>query len=87
MEAAYRKYPNPYSSSVHSLDTLERSVTAAPGETVGTRLLSRRLFCTKWSIPSFITRVKCVYLRRGERGLLVLSQYYLMGKDLHVVWK
>ncbi|XP_064393903.1 PRELI domain containing protein 3A-like [Halichondria panicea] len=57
VEAAYRKYPNPYSSSVHSLDTLERSVTAAPGEAVGTRILSRRLFCTRWNIPSFITRM------------------------------
>lgn len=50
VEAAYRKYPNPYSSHIHSLDTLQRRVT-------GRKIYSHRLFCTMWSIPSLVIKV------------------------------
>lgn len=50
VEAAYRKYPNPHTTSVDSLDTLERSSVLG-------RLYSHRIFCTKWSIPSFVHKI------------------------------
>lgn len=50
VEAAYRKYPNPYSSHVHSLDTAQRRVT-------GSLLYSCRLFCTMWNIPTLVRKV------------------------------
>lgn len=52
MEAAFRKYPNPYSAHVHSLDTIQRRVSAS-----GRRLYSHRLFCTMWNIPTIVLKV------------------------------
>ncbi len=52
-EAAYRKYPNPHSSHVHSLDTLQRRVA-------GRTIYSHRLFCANWSIPNLVLKVKYV---------------------------
>lgn len=50
VEAAYRKYPNPHSSHVHSLDTLQRRLA-------GRTLYSHRLFCATWSIPNLVLKV------------------------------
>ena len=50
VEAAYRKYPNPHSTSVKSLDTLERRATLKT-------LYSHRFFCTMWSIPDLALKV------------------------------
>ena len=50
VEAAYRKYPNPYSTSIKSLDTLERSCSPH-------QVYSHRLFSTMWSIPSIVQNV------------------------------
>jgi len=56
-KAAYRKYPNPNSSHVHSLDTVGRSVE-------GNRILSYRFFCTIWSgLPSFVMKVGTIRVR------------------------
>lgn len=51
VEAAYRKYPNPHSPQVHSLDTVERRAS-------GRRLYSHRLFCTLWNIPTLVLKVR-----------------------------
>lgn len=50
-EAAFRKYPNPHSGNVHTLDTIERRVTAT-GE-----LFSHRIFGTLWNIPTIALNV------------------------------
>lgn len=50
VKAAYRKYPNPYSTSVKTLDTLERNST--PDE-----VYSHRLFSTMWNLPSMVINV------------------------------
>lgn len=49
VEAAFRKYPNPYSSHVHSLDTIQRRVS-------GSKIYSHRLFCTLWNIPAVVLK-------------------------------
>ena len=67
VEAAYRKYPNPHSSSVHSLDTLERRVTAAPNRSVGTQLYSHRIFSTRWNVPSLVMKVRGVWCGGGTK--------------------
>ena len=51
VQAAFRKYPNPFNPNVKSLDTLERRVTPS-GE-----LHSRRLFGTLWNVPSIVMKV------------------------------
>ena len=51
VEAAYRKYPNPYNPNVKSLDILERRISS-PG-----KLFSRRLFCTMWCLPYIVVKV------------------------------
>ena len=51
VEAAYRKYPNPHSSNVHTLDTVQRRVTSTGG------LLSHRIFGTRWNIPTIALNV------------------------------
>ncbi len=48
--AASRKYPNPYSSHVRSLDTLHR-------KTSGRRLYSHRLIGAMWNIPASISSI------------------------------
>jgi hypothetical protein len=50
-EAAYRKYPNPHSVNVHTLDTVERRETATGG------LFSHRIFGTKWNIPTIALNI------------------------------
>ena len=50
-EAAYRKYPNPHSANVHTLDTIERRVTSRGG------LFSHRIFGTYWNVPTIALNV------------------------------
>ena len=49
-EAAYRKYPNLHSTSVSSLDTIERRATSGS-------LFSHRIFYTLWNPPSLVVKV------------------------------
>ena len=56
MEAAYRKYPNPHSSNVHTLDTIQRRVTSTGG------LFSQRIFGTIWSVPTIALNVRLIIL-------------------------
>ena len=62
VEAAYRKYPNPYSEHVHSLDTVQRSVS-------GRRLYSNRLFCTVWNLPALVLKASTVTVK--SMGILI----------------
>ncbi|KAL5467036.1 hypothetical protein EMCRGX_G031203 [Ephydatia muelleri] len=50
VQAAYRKYPNPYNPHVKSLDTLNRVASAR-------KLYSHRLFCTLWNVPSLVLKI------------------------------
>lgn len=51
VEAAFRKYPNPHSPNVHTLDTIERRVMATGG------LYSHRIFGTMWNVPTIVLNV------------------------------
>lgn len=51
VEAAYRKYPNPHSANVHTLDTIVRRVTSTGG------LFSYRTFGTRWNVPAIALNV------------------------------
>ena len=51
VEAAYRKYPNPHSANVHTLDTIQRRVISTGG------LFSHRVFGTVWNLPTIALNV------------------------------
>ena len=57
-EAAFRKYPNPHSGNVHTLDTIERRVTATG------KLFSHRIFGTLWNIPTIALNVCFEFLQK-----------------------
>ncbi|CAK9293612.1 unnamed protein product, partial [Gordionus sp. m RMFG-2023] len=50
-KAAWRKYPNPMNTSVHSIDVINRSVDAHSGA-----LITHRLIQTSWRIPAWIQK-------------------------------
>lgn len=74
MAAAYRKYPNPHSTSVKTLDTLERSSTAS-------EIYSHRLFSTMWNIPNLVQNVSknyqwYIWFQTIQRQILVAPKRF-----------
>ena len=72
VEAAYRKYPNPHSAHVHSLDTVQRRLS-------GRQLYSHRLFCTMWSIPTLVLQVRPISMRISILKFCVMMQWLICG--------
>lgn len=50
VQAAYRKYPNPYNPSVVGTDVVERDVSCG-------KITTKKLIATVWNLPSLVTKV------------------------------
>ena len=53
VQAAYRKYPNPYNPNVIATDVVERKVY--PG-----KIITKRLLTMSWNLPYIVKKVSLV---------------------------
>ncbi|XP_065914290.1 PRELI domain containing protein 3B-like [Dysidea avara] len=79
VQAAYRKYPNPYNPKVIANDVVERKVSCK-------KIFTKRLLTMNWNLPYLVKKIvgDCGFLHGNEQSWLDLSEKTLVLRTQNI---